>query len=325
VVVANKVGNLVRPIQISYGLDALPGDSVERAVTIGKFDGVHRGHRQVLNQLLGSAKGSELTVITFDRHPHAQVKPDDVPLPLVSEQQKVELLAEAGIERVVVLPFDQELSSLTHLDFSQRVLAKGLCARLVLVGADFRYGQGGQGNIATLSTEGEEFGFVVEVVADVCEAGGSRVSSTMIRELLGKGAVVEVRELLGRPHSLRGQVGLGFQRGRVLGYPTANLSDSVEGYIPADGVYATKVWHRGVSYPAATSIGVNPTFGDLNHRTIESHLIDESFDLYGDTISVEFVQFIRGMRKFPNSEALAKQMGVDEDEIRVILKHPRPA
>ena len=315
----------MKPIQRSYGLDSLPGDSVERAVTIGKFDGVHRGHRQVLNQLLGSAKGAEPTVITFDRHPHAQVKPDDVPLPLVSENQKVELLAEAGIERVVILPFDQELSSLTHAEFSRRVLAQGLCARMVLVGADFRYGQGGVGNIETLSAEGKELGFVVEVVGDVCETGGARVSSTMIRELLGQGAVVEVRELLGRPHSLRGQVGAGFQRGRVLGYPTANLSEAVEGYIPADGVYATTVWHRGVSYPAATSIGVNPTFGDLNHRTIESHLIDQSLNLYGDTITVEFVQFIREMQKFPTPEALAKQMGVDEDEIRVILNHPRSA
>jgi riboflavin kinase/FMN adenylyltransferase len=309
----------VSPIQVNYGLDSLPGDGVRRAVTIGKFDGVHRGHRQVLDQLIASSQGAEPTVITFDRHPHALVKPHDVPLPLVSESQKVELLATSGIRRVVMLPFDEELSSLTHEEFSKRVLAEGLSASVVLVGADFRYGHLGVGNVETLRDEGEHWGFRVDVVADVCEQGGQRVSSTMIRDLLERGDVAQVAELLKRPHAVRGEVGSGFQRGRVLGYPTANLSRGIEGHIPADGVYATTVWHKGVAYPAATSIGVNPTFGDVHERTIESHLLDVTLDLYGDTISVEFVQFIRGMQKFPDADALATQMGKDEEIIRGIL------
>jgi len=309
-------------VRVNYGLDSLPADGVARAITIGKFDGVHRGHAQVLKQLLASAGDAEPTVITFDRHPHTLVKPHDVPLPVVSEAQKVELLAQAGITRVVILPFDEELSSLTSEEFSQRVLAEGLSASVVLVGADFRYGHRGEGDVHSLAAEGERWGFRVDVVADVCEAGGTRVSSTMIREALERGLVSEVAELLSRPHSLRGEVAQGFQRGRVLGYPTANLSVGVEGYVPADGVYATRVWHQGIAYPAATSIGVNPTFGDVKDRAIESHLIDVSLELYGETISIDFVEFIRPMRKFPGPEALAEQMGKDEDQIRLILSVP---
>lgn len=306
-------------ISVNHSLESLPGDGGPRAVTIGKFDGVHRGHRQVIQQLLAEAGDAEPTVITFDRHPHTIVKPDRVPRPLVSDAQKVELLADAGIRRVVILPFDQELSSLGHEDFSSRVLSVGLGATSVLVGGDFRYGHGGEGDIASLRAEGERHGFQVQVVADFCESGGSRVSSTMIREALDRGEAREVGELLGRWHSVRGEVGRGFQRGRVLGYPTANLSGTLEGYMPADGVYATLVSHNGSTYPTATSIGVNPTFGDLSERTIESHLLDTTLDLYGEVISVHFVQFIRGMQKFPDGDALARQMGVDELAIRRII------
>jgi riboflavin kinase / FMN adenylyltransferase len=317
--VAGPREDIVNALHVNSGLESLPHDGTPRAVTIGKFDGVHRGHRRVIDHLRAEAHGAEPTVITFDRHPHAIVKPDQVPRTVVSDAQKVELLAEAGIQRVVILPFDEKLSSLSHEDFSRTVLAEGLSASLVLVGSDFRYGFGGEGDITSLRTEGLRHGFRVEVAADVCESGGSRVSSTMIREALDRGEVGEVRELLGRWHSVRGQVGKGFQRGRVLGYPTANLSGALEGYVPADGVYATVVTHKGVDYHAATSIGVNPTFGDVSERTMESHLLDATLDLYGDVITVHFVQFIRGMRKFPDAEALASQMGLDEQNIRVVL------
>lgn len=306
------------PVHLSYGLDSLPGDGQRRAVTIGKFDGVHRGHQQVLRQLVENAQGAEPTVITFDRHPHTVVKPEDVPRPLVSDAQKVELLSRHGIHRVVVLPFDDALQSLTHEQFTQRVLVDGLSATEILVGADFRYGNQGAGNIDTLRAEGRAAGFHVDVIADVCEAGGSRVSSTMIRKILDEGRVANAWDLLGRYHSVRGDVGRGFQRGRVLGYPTANLSE-VEGYVPADGVYATRVVHQGQVYSAATSVGYNPTFGDVHERTIESHLLDVTLDLYGEQISVEFVEFIRGMKKFPDQDALATQMGLDEEQIRKVL------
>lgn len=306
--------------KVNKGLDSLPADQVARSITIGKFDGVHRGHQKVIEQLVHVSAGLEPTVITFDRHPHTLIRPLEAPKPLVSEQQKVELLGKAGVARVVILPFDEQLSQLTHRDFSEKVLAKGLSATTVLVGNDFRYGHGGQGNISTLRDEGVEFGFSVDVIADVCEAQGERVSSTMIREMLDAGRVGEVSDLLSRHHQVRGVVGTGFQRGRVLGYPTANLSGDLEGYIPADGVYATWVTVNGRVYGAATSIGVNPTFGDISERVIESHLLDASLDLYDQNITVEFVEFIRGMQKFPEASALATQMGLDEVEIRRILE-----
>ena len=307
------------PVAVNYGLDSLPGDGKRRAVSIGKFDGVHRGHRQVIDQLLSMAGKAEPTVVTFDRHPHATLKPGSEPDPILSDSQKIELLAAAGISRVVVLPFDEELSALSHEDFSRIVLGEGLSTSVVLVGADFRYGHGGEGTIESLRQEGDHWGFRVEVVADVCEAEGERVSSTMIRRLLGEGRVATVRDLLSRYHSVRGEVGHGFERGRVLGYPTANLRGNIEGLLPADGVYATRVTHRGSTYNAATSIGVNPTFGDVSERTLESLLLDVTLDLYGDTVTIEFVDFIRGMQKFPNPEALAEQMARDEEVIRDIL------
>ena len=307
------------PVAVNYGLDSLPGDGKRRAVTIGKFDGVHRGHRQVISQLMAMAGKSEPTVITFDRHPHATLKPGSVPAPILSDGQKIELLSAEGIARVVVLPFDDALSSLSHEEFSQTVLAEGISAGVVLVGADFRYGHGGAGTIETLRAEGDHWGFRVEVVADVCEADGERVSSTMIRSLLEAGEVKKVSSLLGRNHSVRGEVGHGFERGRVLGYPTANLRENIEGLLPADGVYATLVTHRGTTYGAATSLGVNPTFGDVNERTLESHLLDVTLDLYGDQVTIEFVEFIRGMQKFPSPDALAEQMMRDEAQIRDIL------
>lgn len=307
------------PVQVNYGLDSLPRDGVNRAVTIGKFDGVHRGHLQVINQLREMAGETEATVITFDRHPHVTLRPREAPPLLVSESQKVELLAHAGVARVVVLPFDEELSSLRHEEFSQVVLAEGLSASVVLVGGDFRYGHGGIGDTATLRADGERWGFRVEVVADVRQEEGERVSSTMIRKLLGTGEVSAVARLLGRYHAVRGEVAPGAQRGRTLGYPTANLAQPLEGLAPADGVYATYVTHKGVQYPAATSVGINPTFGELTESVVESHLMDASIDLYGETIQVEFVDYIRGMRKFPSAEELGAQMSADETAIRAVL------
>ena len=317
---ANRQGSEMSGPVVNYGLASLPGSSQPRAITIGKFDGVHRGHQSVVDQLLAVAGDAQPTVITFDRHPHATLKPLDAPLPIISESQKIEMLHSAGIARVVVLAFDEELSSLSHRDFTRTVLVEGLGASVVLVGSDFRYGEGGKGTIETLREEGAEYGFRVEVVADVCEEAGQRVSSTLIRGLLEHGDVSEVAKLLGRYHAVRGEVGQGFQRGRELGYPTANLKNNLEGFVPADGVYATYVTHAGVRYEAATSVGVNPTFGDMNQRTIESHLMNSSLDLYGATIQVEFVAYIRGMKKFDSPQALAAQMGRDEQEIVGILE-----
>lgn len=304
---------------VSWSLEQLPGADTARVVTIGKFDGVHIGHREVIAELSRIAPQAEVTVVTFDRHPKALLTPDASPLPLVSTPQKVEFLGGAGATRVAVIPFTREFADLSPEDFARSVLADGLGATAVLVGGDFRYGHLGAGDVGTLRDEGKSLGFSVHTVADVVHDKGERISSTRIRRLLDDGDVAGAAQLLGRYHQLRSAVVQGHQRGRELGYPTANLDNPPEGFIPRDGVYATWVDVDGVSYQAATSIGVNPTFGDVAQRMVESHLFDFDGVLYGSRVTVHFVEFIRAMNKFPDAQSLADQMAADATQIKVIL------
>lgn len=304
---------------VSYGLADLPGSDTARAVTIGKFDGVHLGHQEVIRELSRLAEGAEVTVVTFDRHPRELLDPASAPLPLISVEQKIEQLHAAGAARVAVIPFTAEFSELTPDEFARTVLVDGLGASTVLVGKDFRYGKDGLGTLESLKEEGQAHGFVVHTVDDVVHTGGERISSTRIRALLNDGNVEDAHQMLGRPHSVRSTVVKGHQRGRLLGYPTANLENPVEGFIPADGVYATRVEVDGTSYSAATSIGVNPTFGDVDARMVEAHVFDLNQDLYGRTLEVEFIHYIRPMNEFPSADALAEQMGQDAQQIRQLL------
>lgn len=306
-------------VTVNQGLADLPGPHVPRALTIGKFDGVHRGHQAVIAQLARLAESAELTVLTFDRHPRALFEPDCAPEALVSLEQKIELLADAGVERVVVIPFTHEFAQISHEDFAQRIIHRGLGAEVVLVGRDFRYGHQGGGSVQSLSEEGSRWGFAVHTVEDVVEEGGARISSTRVRELLHGGHVAEASTLLGRFHCVRSRVVGGHQRGRTLGYPTANLQNPVEGLVPLDGVYASWVEVDGTRYRAATSIGLNPTFGDVDSRMIESHLFDYRGDLYGRTLEVCLVDYIRPMAQFPDASSLAAQMAADAVAIREIL------
>jgi len=304
---------------VSWSLADLPGANKPRVVTIGKFDGVHVGHREVIAELGRIAPDAEATVLTFDRHPKALLAPDAAPRPLVSSEQKVEFLGGAGASRVAVIPFTREFADLTPEQFARDVLAEGLGAVAVLVGSDFRYGHLGAGNLETLIEQGERLGFSVHTVADVVHDEGERISSTRIRRLLDDGNAARAAELLGRYHQVRSTVVQGFQRGRELGYPTANLENPPEGFVPRDGVYATWVDVDGVPYQAATSIGVNPTFGDVADRMIESHLFDFDGVLYGSRVTVHFVDYIRPMNKFPDAQSLATQMAEDAQRIRDIL------
>ena len=310
--------------RVVTGIEALPRDAVPSAVTIGKFDGVHRGHRAVLDRLVAEADGRRTVVITFDRHPAALLTPDEAPVPLVSTAQKSEALLALGIDLVVVLPFTREFAALEPDVFVDEILVAGLAAEQVLVGADFRYGARGAGTVESLRAAGERAGFAVAVVDDVCELDGTRVSSTGIRSLLDDGRLDEATEALGRPHRIRSTVVPGYQRGRELGYPTANLARDAEGFIPADGVYACWLHVEGERYGAAVSIGNNPTFGDVLEKTIEAHAIDAHLDLYGKVVELEFVAYIRPMNKFPSADALAEQMGRDELRIRETLGLSRP-
>jgi riboflavin kinase/FMN adenylyltransferase len=306
------------------GLDDLPRDAAASVVTIGKFDGVHRGHRAVLDRLRQVAGDRRAVVITFDRHPDAVLRPADAPAPLLSIEQKTEALIAAGADLVVVLPFTAEFAALTADEFVETVLVRGLSAVEVLVGSDFRYGAGGAGSVSSLRSAGERFGFGVSLVDDVCERDGRRISSTGIRELLEAGRIDEATDALGRAPRIRSTVVPGHQRGRDLGYPTANLARDAEGCIPADGVYACWLHVNGERYGAAVSIGNNPTFGDVPEKTVEAHAIDVTLDLYGSTVELEFVAYIRPMHKFESADALAEQMGRDELRIRDILGLPVP-
>jgi riboflavin kinase/FMN adenylyltransferase len=307
-------------VLVSRDIGQLPGAAPPRAVTIGKFDGVHRGHQAVIERLRGVAGGHEVTVLTFDRHPKELLSPADAPPPLVSVEQKIELLGAAGCDRVAVIAFTAEFADLDHDAFVRHILVEGLGAKEVLVGRDFRYGHGGEGTLETLQISGDQHGFSVHVCDDVEESDGQRISSTMIRGLLAEGNVSRAYDLLGRHHRVRSVVVKGHQRGRELGYPTANLANPVEGFVPADGVYATWLHVDGEKFPAATSIGTNPTFGDVDQRVVESHAIGAALELYGKTVDVDFVEYIRPMNKFPDMDALARQMDIDAAKILGILR-----
>lgn len=300
-------------------------------VAIGKFDGVHSGHRAVLDRARVDAAtgGARAVAVTFDRNPLALLRPEICPEELIGVHQKVQLLAETGIDATLVLRFDAELAGLTAREFVQRVLVDALHVRTVLVGGDFRFGRGGAGNPEVLRELGRELGFGVAVVDDVRAIGaGRRVSSTWIREVLAGGDVQTAAKLLGRPASVWGEVVHGLKRGRELGYPTANLSPDLEGFVPADGVYAG--WlideaspdglRSGTRYPAAISIGVNPQFDDVSFRQVEAHVLDESdLDLYGHRVEVQFLRRIRDMAVFEGVAALVAQIADDVDRVRAAL------
>jgi riboflavin kinase/FMN adenylyltransferase len=313
-------------MRVFESLDVVPSDFGPSAVTIGKFDGVHAGHRRVIAELRELAADAKLnsTVITFDRHPLATLRPEAYPPPLVSNQQKIELLAELGIDATLVLTFDRALSELSPEEFVTNILVNTLHAKLVLVGSDFRFGARGAGNVELLRTLGADLGFEVRLVEDVTAAEGRRASSTWIRELLAAGRVSEAGELLGYAPCVRAIVVHGEKRGRELGYPTANLSPALEGFVPADGVYAAWATIGEDRFPAAVSVGNNPTFDGVPEKRVEAHLLDQDLDLYGKTIEVAFVEFVRGMVKYTSVEDLIVQMGNDSDRARTILGVTRP-
>jgi riboflavin kinase/FMN adenylyltransferase len=302
----------------------VPADFGASAVTVGKFDGVHYGHRAVISRLgeVAGERGLVPTVVTFDRNPLSLLRPEVCPDPLVSNAQKVELLADAGVGATLMVTFDRDFSALAPEEFVQRILVDALHARVLLVGADFRFGARGAGTVDLLRTLAAEAGFEVVEIGDVAPYGDRRVSSTWIRELLTAGDVRAASELLGALPSIRSTVVHGEQRGRTLGFPTANLSPEVEGFIPADGVYAAWLVIDGERFGAAVSIGNNPTFEGVPEKQVEAHAFDQNFDLYGRTVEVQFVDYIRGMRKFSGADELAAQMARDAHNIREILGLP---
>jgi riboflavin kinase/FMN adenylyltransferase len=310
-----------------YSLADVPRPFGPAAVTIGKFDGVHAGHRAVIAELIEVARRRDLTsvVITFDRHPLAQLDPAHRPDSLIGNAQRLELLEETGVDVTIFLPFDAALAAMTPREFVETVLA-GICrTAVVMVGEDFRFGAKGKGTIDTLRELGGEFGFDVDLIPEVRpgddeEGGARKVSSTWIRELLAAGDVERAGELLGRVPTLRGMVVHGAKRGRELGYPTANLSPDSEGLIPDDGVYAGWLTDAGRRYPAAISVGNNPTFAGVPQKQVEAYVIDEELDLYDHVVDVSFVTRIRGQVAFTGIEPLIAQMDDDVSTARRLLR-----
>ena len=301
-------------------------------MTIGAYDGVHLGHRAVIAEVreLATRLGVQTVVVTFDKHPAMVVRPDSAPRLLCDLEQKLELLADAGVDTTYVVHFDEERASETAEAFVDEVLVGCLGARAVVVGEDFHFGHRRGGNVDLLRTMGATRGFTVEGLALVGVDGtpatdGPNVSSTAIRTLLADGDVTAAAALLGRPHEVRGIVEHGDKRGRELGFPTANLQIPPEIQLPADGIYAG--WFEradGTVHPTAMSLGHRPTFYDRPQGAplLECNLLDFAGDLYGEAVKVRFVERLRGEVKFESIEGLTDQMRADVEQTRSILAGP---
>lgn len=301
-------------------LENLPADLGGTSITIGKFDGIHLGHQQLIAETIESAEEHSLvpTVITFDRHPFSLLDPAAEPAPLIGQHQKHFLLQEAGIELVLNMPFDDQLASLSAKDFISRILVDSLHAKIVVVGEGFRFGANQQGDVDLLRELGQELGFVVRVIPHF-EVDGEVVSTSRIRNLLLKGKVALAAKLLGRLHSTTGLIEHGLKIGREIGFPTANMSRDAEGFLPKDAVYAGWLYADGERYMTALSVGINETFTAVP-RLLEAHVIDVTgLDLYDKLITVEYVEFIRDAAKFNGVEDLVAEITRDLDKIRAIL------
>lgn len=298
-------------------------------VTIGAYDGVHLGHRAVISAVRDKAlaDGRRSAVITFDRHPAQVIRPDSAPLLLTDLDQKLELLAETGVDYVLVIHFDEDRAKESAEDFVRTVIVGCLNAKGVVVGEDFHFGHRRRGNVEMLTDLGSNLGFWVEghklVGADGLAArDDGQVSSTAIRRALHDGRLADANAMLGRPHEMRGPVIHGDARGRSLGFPTANVAIGPEMLLPADGIYAGELLRRdhGGALPAAVYLGKRPTFYDDRAVTLlEAHALDFSGDLYAEEVSVRFTHRIRPDARFASMEELAEQLRVDCEEAARLL------
>ncbi len=294
-----------------------PGD---HAVAIGVFDGVHGGHRMLIQRMVdeGRARGLTGGVITFHPHPVTVVLPDAPFLYLESLEQRVEALQQLGLAFVSVLQFTSELQVVSAADFT-RMLVDEAGMRLLVVGEDFRLGRGAEGDVALLSEIGREQGFeVIAVPLLASEDGADRISSTRIRAALAEGQMEKVAALLGRPFSLRGPVLRGDARGRTLGFPTMNIGVAADRALPPNGVYVTRARIDGQTHSGVTNVGMRPTF-ESDHRQVETHLLDFEGNLYDRVVTVELLHHLREERKFDGVDTLVAQIRCDIDATRAWL------
>jgi len=308
-----------------YGLAEVPSGWGACVATIGEFDGVHRGHQRIVERAGEIARASNLpvVVITFDPHPDEVIRPGSHPPLLTTSRRRAELLAHLGADAVLVLPFSLEFSRLSPDEFVRVVLSERLHAAVVVVGENFRFGHKAAGDVALLAQLGEKYDFAAEGVP-LLVVDGVTISSTYIRERLAAGDVAAAAHVLGRPHRVEGIVVRGHMRGRGLGFPTANLETPPHTATPADGVYAGWLTSLDLDgseisrWPAAISVGTNPTFG-AGDRTVEAYALDrDDLDLYGTHAAIDFTARLRGTERFDSVEALVAQMRQDVDQARAL-------
>ena len=306
-------------------MDWCPSPPNGTVLTVGQYDGVHRGHRAVISEMhrLAAERGCRTAVVTFDVHPASVVRPESAPLLLSTLETKLELLAETGVDYTLVVHFDEVRAKEAPEEFVRDVLINCLAARAVVVGDDFHFGYQRRGDVALLESMGREAGFEVVGLPLVHQLGSTAevLSSTSIRAALSRGDLETATRMLGRNYEIRGTVEPGDRRGRTIGFPTANIPTAPELQLPADGVYAARyVRPDGTVHPAAVNIGRRPTFyEDADRSLVEAHLIGFRGDLYGEEARVQFVQRLRGEVRFSGVDELRAQLMSDVEQATAVL------
>jgi riboflavin kinase / FMN adenylyltransferase len=297
-------------MRLLRSLDKLPADLRHGAVTIGNFDGVHRGHALLIERLLAKARalGGPAIVFTFDPHPVRLLRPESAPPPLTWTDRKAQLLDELGVTAVIAYPTDESLLQLSPEEFFEQIVEQKLAARGMVEGPNFCFGRGRAGRIDTLGRLCDAAGISLEIVQPVM-VGEQYVSSSRVREAIQAGDVDLARQLLTRPYRLRGMVMHGAGRGSKIGFPTANLA-AIDTLLPAHGVYAARAITPVGNWPAAVNIGPNPTFGEQALK-VEIHLIGFAGSLYGQPLEIDFLSRLRSIRPFESVEALQRQLAID--------------
>jgi len=308
-------------IVVFRGLAEVPSSIRPTVVSIGVFDGVHRGHQALMRTVLDKAHELNATpvVVTFDRHPLAVISPGNEPAQITTLTQRARAMGALGIAALVVLHFDDHLRNMEPDEFIRTVLVDTLGCEHVVVGANFRFGHNQAGTIETLSDLGKKFGFGVTIFALQTDDENEVVSSSLIRLHIAEGEMEQVAADMDRPYRLEGTVEHGASRGRDLGFPTANLQLAEKVILPKLGVYAGWLWWRGEKYPAVMNVGLNPTFGDRDTPIVEAYVIDFDQSLYGEPVEIDFIHRLRDELKFDDVDALVAQMHEDVEEGRRVL------
>jgi len=306
-------------LKVTYGLNNFKTISCAVATT-GTFDGVHLGHRKILNQLVAKAKkvGGESVLLTFSPHPRIVLQPDVELELLSSENEKISLLEKTGIDHLIIHPFTREFSRTQSLDFVREFLVNKIGVKHLVIGYDHHFGRNREGSFDHLKEFGPIYGFEVEEIA-AFDIDQVNVSSTKIRNALAEGNVELANMYLGAPYSISGRVIKGNQIGRTIGFPTANIEcDFMQKLLPADGVYAGKLHVNGHTYNAMANLGSRPTIGS-KQRKLEVHCIGTDIHLYESEVRFELYKFLRGIEEFANLEALKKQLEVDKKATNLVL------